>query len=155
MYVAGTQTDRQTGRFNYLAHPPPNLHSLLNNPPNPLDDLTIHPPPSTMDTTAPLIPPFDGKLLHAAPPALDLARRVLAAPSDIDPRRMLEQLRRRRPLVRLELPRLACREDGHQPRPVLRAEVRCAVDKGEAAESLAAAAAAGGGLRGGGSGAGS
>lgn len=44
---------------------------------------------------------------------------------------MLEQLRRRRPLIRLELPGLARCENSHQPRPVLRLEVSRAVDEDE------------------------
>lgn len=55
---------------------------------------------------------------------------------------MLEQLRRRRPLIRLELPRLARREHRHQSVPVIWAEVRRAVDQCEAGAVAAAAAAA-------------
>lgn len=44
---------------------------------------------------------------------------------------MLEQLRRRRPLVALELPRLPRREDGDDPVPVLRLELLGALHEDE------------------------
>lgn len=110
--------------------PPPQPHPLLNSHPNPLYDLPIPPPSSTINSPL-LIPPLHRKTLHPASPTPHFPRRLLPSPPYIDARSMLEQFRRRRPLIRLELPGLAGREHGHQSLPVIRFEVRGRVDEDE------------------------
>jgi len=111
--------------------PSPCSHPLLDRGPDALDDLAVPPAPSAVHATL-LIPPLDCEALDAAAPALDLARDVLPAPADVDARGVFEQLRRRGPLVRLELPGLPRREDGHEALPVVRLEVGRGVDEDEA-----------------------
>lgn len=78
--------------------------------------------------TALFVPSLDRKLLDTASPAADLGRNVLATPSNVDTGGVLEQLRGRRPLVRLELPGLTGGENRHESVPIVRTEVGRAVD---------------------------
>lgn len=78
-----------------------------------------------------LVPSLNSETLHAPPPSLDLGWNFLATPADVDTGCMFEQLRRRRPFVRLELPRLAGSEDSDESGPVLRFEVGCSVNENE------------------------
>lgn len=61
-------------------------------------------------------------------PAADVIRGRVASPSDKDAKRVLEELVGVAPLVVLELPRLARREDGHNAVPVLGFELLGALD---------------------------
>ena len=101
-------------------------HALLDAPPDALDNLSIPPPP--LLTASPLI---DLRTQHTSSEILDTLRCILALPSDINTRVMTEQLRGIGVLVALELPCLACCEDGHDARPVSGFEGGCAVDEDE------------------------
>lgn len=129
---------------NQLTPPPPQPHPLLNSRPNPLHNLPIPPPPSAMNPTL-LIPPLHRKPINTTPPPANLARDIIPAKTDVDAGGMLEQLRRRRPLVRLELPQLAGGEDGDDAVPVLGAEVGGCVDEDEAHVLLGDGGGGGGG----------
>lgn len=78
-----------------------------------------------------LVPPLNSEVRDTTAPALHLTGDILAAPADINTGSVLEQLRRRRPLVRLELPGLAGCEDGDEAVPVLGLEVGRAIDDDE------------------------
>jgi hypothetical protein len=118
--------------LNSLAYPPPfRPHPFLNGYPDALDNFTISPAARAMQPAAFLIPPLHSERLHAAAPAADLARQVLAAPTDIDARGVLEELVARRPPVRLELPGLPRREHRDQAVPVIGLEVGRAVHEDE------------------------
>lgn len=119
--------DQKKGKKSLLSSPSTKSHALLNSSPNTLNNLPIPPTPTTVDTVL-LVPALNSKGVNSTTPALNLARDILPAPSDIHTGSVLEQLRWRRPLVRLELPGLAGREDGDESVPVLRFEVGRAVD---------------------------
>lgn len=125
-----------------LFGPTTESHALLNSSPDTLDDLTITPATTTLRTIL-LVPAFNSEVLHAAAPALDLARDILPPPSDVNTSGVLEQLGWGRPLVRLELPGLAGSEDGHKAVPVLGLEVGGAVDDDELCRSGGLGAAPG------------
>lgn len=59
---------------------------------------------------------------------------------------MLEEFWRRRPLIRLELPCLTGRKDGHQARPVLGLEIGRTIDKNKLGWLGATSAGATGGV---------
>ena len=105
-------------------------HTLFNGRPNTLDHLAVSPAPTALDAIL-LIPALNRKVVHTASPTLDLAGNLLAAPTDVYTGGMLEQLRRGRPLVWLELPCLTGGEDSDKAVPVIGLEVGRAIEDDE------------------------
>lgn len=109
------------------------LHRFLNCRPDSLDDFPISPPARRGLMSVPLV---NLRARHAATPPSNSSRHIFPSPANIDAKRMSEQVRRRLPLVRLELPTLACCEDCCQSGPVVWLELLRCVDDDETERSL-------------------
>ena len=112
-------------RWSSILTPSRPPHALLHLIPNPLDDLPI--PPAPIRTLL-RIPLFHPRAHHPSPPSLDTARDFIAPPPDVDTESVPKQFRCALPLVRFELPRLPCGEDGDDAGPIVRFELLWGID---------------------------
>ena len=108
-------------------------HGFFDLTPYSLDDLSVSPPPLSAGVAVPLL---YLRTRHAPTPTPDGARHVFTPPSNIDAKRVLEQVRCGLPFVRLELPGLTGREDADDTRPVVRLELLRRVHQDETQWSL-------------------
>jgi hypothetical protein len=117
----------------HTMRPSPSPHALLDGRPNTLHHLTITPPSLVALAGIPFLNLH--ALDHSAPP-LDCIRHLLSSPADVDAQRVRKQLGRVGPFVTLKLPRLARREYGDNPLPIIRLELIWGVDEDEAQRAL-------------------
>ena len=103
-------------------------HGSLDSTPDLFDSLTIS--PSLLGILA-ITVCVDANIQYTSTPSLDAIGKKLAAPANVDTQGMVEELGRLTPLVTLELPGLAGREDGDNAVPVVGLEVIRRLDENE------------------------
>lgn len=125
--------EKEEKKGKNLLHSSPTFrsHPFLNCRPYILHNPSIPPPPTAAHIRGLLIPAVDSKAAHATAPPSHFTGYFLATPPDIDARRVLEQLGRGRPFVRLELPCLTSGEYRDNAVPVVGLEIGGAVDEDE------------------------
>lgn len=122
-----------SGRHSAILVPAFTFHRFLYSRPNALYRLPI--PPSSLGALV-TVPFVQLGRNYTSAPTLNCRRSILASPANVDPESMTEELRRRLPFVRLELPRLACCEDCRKSGPVIGFELFRSVHKDESKRPL-------------------